>query len=155
MTDIDRRLRRSATALGGTGSEILAWLHEPEQRAALVHAAEQGLPSVAGISSAFVAKFGKNAGKAMVIRQFVGRAAKFIMDEAGYVPTDTGVKLPSDPVFRTGTRYSLRGESAPAGDELPLLDRIVAALNPDELLYLEQIVREARAANQQSPRSGS
>jgi hypothetical protein len=36
--------------------------------------------------------------------QFVGRAAKIIMEEVGYVPVDAGVKLPNDPVFRTGTR---------------------------------------------------
>jgi hypothetical protein len=145
MTSIDRKLRRSAAALGETGSAILEWLHEPEQRAALVSAAGQGLPSVAGITSAFVAKFGKGAGKTMVLRQFVGRAVKIIMDEEGYVPADTGVKLPGDPVFSTGTCYRKRGEFLPAAGATPLLDRIVAVLSPDELSYLEHIVHEARA----------
>jgi hypothetical protein len=143
MASIDRKLRRSAAALGDTGSEILQWLHEPEQRAALVHAAERGLPSVAGISSAFVAKFGKNAGKTMVIRQFVGRAVKIIMEEQRYLPADTGVKLPNDQVFRTGTRYSPRSERADADGTTPLLGRIVAALNADELLQLQQLIRKA------------
>ncbi len=143
MRTIDRKLRRSAAALGGTGSEILEWLHEPAQRAALVQAAESGLPSVAGISPTFVTKFGKDAGRTMVIRQFVGRAVKIIMEEEGYLPADTGVKLPTDQVFRTGTRYRLRGEHEEAGGASTLLSRIVATLNPDELLQLEHLVQQA------------
>jgi hypothetical protein len=146
MNNIDRKLRRSATALGNTGGEILEWLHEPEQRAALVHAAEQGLPSIAGISAAFVAKFGSNAAKTMVIRQFVGRAVKIIMGEEGYLPADTGVKLPGDPVFRSGTRYHLRGEHTdPDGNPSSLLDRLVSALNQAELLHLQELVTKALA----------
>lgn len=148
MTSIDRKLRRSAAALGDTGGRILEWLHEPEQRAALVRAADSGLPSVAGISAGFVVKFGKNAGKTMVIRQFVGRAVKIIMDEQGYIPADTGVKLSDDPIFRTGTRYAPRNERvehpAPNGTA-PLLERFVATLNTDELLQMEQLIQNARS----------
>jgi hypothetical protein len=140
---IDRRLRRSAAALGETGLEILAWLHQPEQRAALVKAAELGLPSVAGISSAFADKFGRDAIKAMVVRQFVGRAVKHIMDDEGYAPADPGVKLPGDKVFKTGTRYRRRSELTAVASEAPLLERFVAALRPNELHELEQLLRHA------------
>jgi hypothetical protein len=143
MTIIDRRLRRSAAALGDTGVEILEWLHEPEQRAALIKAAETGLPSVAGISKAFVAKFKKDTGKTMVIRQFVGRAVKNIMEDAGYEPADTGVKLSDDPVFRTGTRYRSRNEQERDDDENPLLERFVAILNVAELRQLKKLVHIA------------
>jgi hypothetical protein len=144
---VDRRLRRSAAALGDVGVRIPEWLHQPEQRATLVKAAETGLPSVAGISPAFAAKFGKNAGKAVVIRQFIGRAVKHIMQDEGYVPGDLGVKLPGDKVFKTGTRYRLRGEAVGQGAESPLLERLVSALNPHELRQLEQIVRRKSLPN--------
>lgn len=146
MTIIDRRLRRSAAALGDAGVEILEWLHEPEQRAALIKAADMGLPSVAGISKAFVAEFDKDAGKTMVIRQFVGRAVKNVMEDSGYEPADTGVKLPGDPVFRTGTRYRRRDEQERGDDKTPLLERFVAILGVAELRQLEKLVHIALAS---------
>ncbi|MGH7070598.1 MAG: hypothetical protein ACREFO_11355, partial [Acetobacteraceae bacterium] len=75
--------------------------------------------------------------------QFVGRAVKHIMDDAGYVPADLGVKLPDDGVFRSGTRYRPRNEGVRGDAELPLLERFVAALNRDELHRLERLVQRA------------
>lgn len=143
MTSVDRRLRRSASALQD-GLAILDWLQEVEQRDAAVRAAEAGLPSVAGISSAFLARFGKKAADTMIIRQFVGRAMKHIMREAGYQPVDAGVKLPNDPVFSSGTRYSNREEGVRRNDESSLLKRFVAALTDSELRNLRELVAMGR-----------
>jgi hypothetical protein len=143
MTSVDRRLRRSASALKD-GVAILEWLQEAEQREAAVKAAEAGLPSVAGISSAFLAKFGRKAAGTMIIRQFVGRAMKHIMREAGYQPVDAGVKLPDDPVFSSGTRYSKPEEGGHHDDERPLLARFVAVLTAAELRNLQKLIAIGR-----------
>jgi hypothetical protein len=138
MTSVDRRLRRSASALKD-GVAILEWLQESEQRDALVKAAEAGLPSVAGISSALLTRFGGRA-TTMIIKQFVGRAVKHIMRDAGYEAADTGIKLPDDPVFSSGTRYSNREEAVHRNEKSPLLGRFVAMLTPAELRELRELV---------------
>jgi hypothetical protein len=139
MSNVIRRLRRSAAALKD-GVTILDWLNEPAQRAAMVKAAEAGLPSVAGISDGFLTKFGRKAADTMIIRQFIGRAAKHIMREEDYVPADTGVKLPDDSVFSSGTRYAKRDEGMQHDEEGSLLARFVEMLKPAELQQLRQLL---------------
>jgi hypothetical protein len=141
-----RRLKRSAAALGDIGRDILDWLDQLAQRAALVRAAEDGLPSVAGISEAFVARFGKDAGKTMILRQFVGRAVRQIMAEEGFTPVDTGVKLPGDAVFSSGTRY-MRSDDARDNPALTgLLPRLLAVLSASELRQVEEFIKRRRHA---------
>src|SRR5690349_15554831 len=117
------RILRMAFALKN-GTEYLSWLRAPEQRAALVAAAEKGLPSVAGISQNFRTHFGANAAKDMVTRQFIGTVVKAVMIEEGYVIDGSGVKLAGDPIFSSGSRYRRAVERA-IGSEHPLLERLV------------------------------
>jgi len=65
---------------------------------------------------------------------------KHIVREAGYHPVDTGIKLPNDPVFSSGTRYSKRAEAVHRSDEGPLLERFVATLSSSELRELRELV---------------
>jgi hypothetical protein len=120
------------------GMELLKWLRASEQRAALVAAAENGLPSVAGISESLRAKFGANVAMDMITRQFIGMVVKSIMIEEGYVIDGGGVKLSRDPVFSSGSRYrrATPGAARTEGGSPQLLERLVGVLNTAELQEL-------------------
>lgn len=95
------QVKRSARAIRN-GEEILA--HVLSCQAALVAAADRGVPPVSAVSKGLSEKF-PQAMKAAPVRQFVGTAVKAVLVEAGYEVQQTGVRLPRDPVFTTGSVY--------------------------------------------------
>jgi len=95
------RVKRAAEAFHN-GPAILGFIRE--NKAALIAAADQGVPPVSAISGGLKDRFPVDM-KASPIRQFVGTAIKAVLTEAGFEVHQTGVRLPRDPVFTTGAIY--------------------------------------------------
>lgn len=104
------RVWRSAQALKH-GQKILTetLLHEE----AIVAAAERGVPPVTAVSAILKKKFPSDM-KAATVRQFVGTVIKAVLEKRGFEILQTGVRLPKDPVFSTGSVYR---KAVPVADE--------------------------------------
>lgn len=95
------RLKRSAQAFpNGPAIFELILANKP----ALVTAADEGLPPVSSISAELKRRFAADVALSPV-RQFIGSVIKAVLVDAGYEVHQTGVRLPRDPVFTTGSIY--------------------------------------------------
>ncbi|SDD84966.1 hypothetical protein SAMN05444678_12613 [Sphingomonas sp. YR710] len=95
------QVKRSAQALK-SGEAILAEVLSLEE--VIVEAAERGVPPVGDISAKLSSKFPTEM-KAAPVRQFVGTAVKAVLAKRGFEVLQSGIRLPRDPVFRSGSIY--------------------------------------------------
>lgn len=111
---------------------------------ALKHGVADAVPPVSKISGMLQQQFPDKAPdlKATPVRQFIGSTVKAILSDEGYEVDESGIRLPNDPVFRSGSTYRLKTNSE-VGDENDILERFVAMLNPDELRRLHDLVTAA------------
>ncbi|MFC5357099.1 hypothetical protein [Azospirillum himalayense] len=140
-----RKIRRAAKTLKD-GQPIWEFLKEPDTRDLLIQGAEEGEPSVAYISSELLARFGTQV-KEMPVRQFVGMAVKAVMAEAGYRVAETGVRIPEDPVFKSGAVYEKveEEEEEEAADDADILTAMLGGLDAKQLRRLIELAEEALA----------
>jgi len=135
------RVKRSAQALKN-GEKILAevLLHER----AIVAAAERGVPPVSAVSITLKEKFPEDM-KAATVRQFVGTVVKAVLLKRGYEVFQTGVRLPKDTVFSTGSVYRKAAVVADKGKEAvrDAFAHMITGLTPQEKRILLDVVRTA------------
>jgi hypothetical protein len=135
------QVRRSANAITN-GQQILDEVRAHED--AIVEVAERGLPPVSAVSAVLKAKYPKEMDAAPV-RQFVGTAVKAVLHKRGFEVLQTGVRLPRDPVFRTGAVYRKAVIDADKGKEAvrALFSNMVSAMTRTEQRILLDVVRTA------------
>ena len=97
-----RRAQRSAHTIV-RGGEILDMVCSDAARKRLVEVAVCGEPPVTAISEALIKLLGKGAARAVPVRSFVGLCVRAALDEDGFEVAETGVRVPEDPIFRTGS----------------------------------------------------
>lgn len=95
------QVQRSARAISN-GEGILAEIHN--NRAAIVRAAAKGVPPVGAVSDRLKRLFPEEMQTAPA-RQFVGTAIKALLLDEGFEVHQSGIRLPRDPVFTTGSIY--------------------------------------------------
>lgn len=135
-----QRAVRAARSLKGC-EPVLAFLCSAPVRQRLVAAARRkGYAPVRSISADLEQKFGKTVDfKSPVVRQFIGIAARAVLDEAGF-EVDERVKIVGDPIFRTGSTYRPFGGAETVDD---VLTRFLLALNADERKRARKILDAA------------
>ncbi|MGH1570915.1 hypothetical protein ACRAWG_09855 [Methylobacterium sp. P31] len=117
-------------------------------RAALIEAAESGLPPVAAISAALIERVGSDDAQLAPVKQFVGLCVKAVLEDAGFEVAGSGVRLPRDPVFVTGAVYRRATQFAPSLST-DLLIRILGALSDDEAAAAADILKARLASRGQ------
>jgi hypothetical protein len=122
------RVERAAAAIPD-GPAILESVKAA--RPELIAAAKQGRPPVAGISQMLLDKFGSEV-RALRVKQLVGLASRAILEEAGFELTHSGVRIPGDPLFTTGSVYRLRADNQDAQQLDDALERMLMALTPSQ-----------------------
>src|SRR4051812_11877866 len=95
------QVQRSARAIT-KGEDILAEVHR--HRSAIIEAAAKGVPPVSAVSHSLKRLFPVVMQTAPA-RQFVGIAVKALLLHEGFEVHQSGVRLPRDPVFTTGSIY--------------------------------------------------
>jgi hypothetical protein len=134
------RVRRSAKALKN-GEKILDVILAYET--ALVAAAENGDAPVTAVSGRLKAKFPEDI-KAATVRQFVGTAVKAVLQKKGFEVLQTGVRLPRDPVFKTGAVYRRVAESTHADAPVrSVLANLIKGLTLEEKRLLLGLLNRA------------
>src|SRR4051794_33457896 len=101
-----RRATRSAPALL-QGKELLGFVLAKRTRKKLIAAADEGVPPVSAISDDLRHRFDAVELKRPLVKQFVGLCVRAVLEEEGYEVYRTGVRIPADPVFTTGSAYRL------------------------------------------------
>ena len=96
-----RRAQRSAHTIV-RGGEILDMVCSDAARKRLVEVAVCGEPPVTAISEALIKLLGKGAARAVPVRSFVGLCVRAALNN-GFEVAETGVRVPEDPIFRTGS----------------------------------------------------
>lgn len=87
------------------GMEIYEWLQQEAILSKLIFEIDHGAgPPIGAISTDLIEKFGDTL-QDLNVRQFIGLAVKFILQQRGYVPAERGVRMPRDPVFTAGMVY--------------------------------------------------
>lgn len=95
------QVQRSARTITN-GPGILAEIHDC--RAEIVRAAAKGVPPVSAVSDRLKRLFPEEMQTAPA-RQFVGTAIKALLLDEGFEVHQSGIRLPRDPVFTTGSIY--------------------------------------------------
>ncbi|WFS69557.1 hypothetical protein CFBP4996_26560 (plasmid) [Agrobacterium leguminum] len=136
-----RKAHRSAKSIKG-GDELLKVLTSGPYMTALEQGVAEEVPPVSKISHMLKERFPGDEPdlKATTVRQFIGATVRAILSDLGYVVDESGIRIPNDPVFRTGSTYRKTSEEEEDDD---ILKRIVDVLNPDELRRLEGLVKAA------------
>ena len=134
-----RRAERSARTVIH-GQELLAQITSPRIRKQLVEAVKSGIPPVTAVSGLMIEIARKDA-KALPVRSFAGLCVRAALDEEGFEVDQTGVRLPNDPVFRTGSTYAAKGTERPATD---ILKRLVQMLTHQEVQQLTKLLKARR-----------
>jgi hypothetical protein len=135
------RIARMSNAMEG-GRKILEHLQSSEVRQRLAEAAERGVPPVTAVSATLLKAVGAAIMGTRIAKQFTGLAISSILEEAGFVPDRSGVRIRADGVFSTGAVYRKRlAQSDPAG-RAPILQRILDALNPEERRWAARYLAE-------------
>ena len=111
-----------------------------EGRAALIAAAATGRVPVGAVSQALLDRFGAEALKGPITRQFIGIAVSALLAEEGYALARPGVRLNGDPLFRAGALFE-RPSAPRVGAEATLLERFVDALTTEELVMAAARIR--------------
>ena len=122
-----RRAERNARVIS-RGDDILSLMKKANTRHKLVAAAKAGAPPVTAISAQLRALVGSDA-KLAAVKQFAGLCVRAVLEEEGYELTEKGVRISTDPIFRTGSTYrraAVRSESDPSWP------RFVDMLSEDE-----------------------
>lgn len=136
-----RKAHRSAKSIVG-GEELLKALTSGPYITALEQGVKEEVPPVSKISHMLAERFPGDAPnlKAMPVRQFIGSAVRAILSDKGYVVEESGIRIPNDPVFKSGSTYRKTDEEEEDDD---ILKRFVDMLNPDELRRLHDLVKAA------------
>lgn len=142
-TALMRKARRGSQSIVG-GDVLLDALTSDAYVSALKEGVAEAVPPVSKISELLLQQFPGTAPnlKATPVRQFIGSTVKAILSDEGYEVDESGIRLPNDPVFRSGSTYRLKTETE-VGKEDDILERFVAMLNPDELRRLHDLVKAA------------
>ena len=142
LAPLSQQVQRSADAIEG-GAELLAFIRS--RKVALVSAAREGRAPVGAISEELMAGF-PTLVRATTVRQFIGTAVKSVLDSAGYEVAQSGVRLPRDPVFTTGSLYRKRpvGKTATIeGRTEDLFSRLVESLRTSERRMLIRVLKRS------------
>ena len=142
LTPLSVQVRRSSEAVL-CGEAILEFLNS--KRASLEHTASRGRAPVTAVSADLQKRF-PDAMKVIAVRQFVGLAVKSILQNHGFEVSQSGVRLPRDPVFSTASLYQKRPRSTSQPGEAQLEDllgRLVEGLKPSERRTLILILRRS------------
>lgn len=136
-----RKARRGAKSIVG-GDELLKVLTSGPCIIALEQGVKEEVPPVSKISQMLVEKFPDKSPdlKALPVRQFIGSTVRAILSERGYLVDESGVRIPNDPIFKSGSTYRKTDDEEEEDD---LLKRFVEMLSPDELQRLSDLVKAA------------
>jgi hypothetical protein len=113
----------------------------PTNRKQLVEAALSGKPPVTAISDKLLALMGKDA-KALPVKSHAGLCVRAALELEGFHVEQTGVRIPKDPVFRTGSVYSNK-TSRTASDPIT---RFVNVLTDDEAKHVAALIKRRFAS---------
>jgi hypothetical protein len=140
-TPLIRKAQRGSRSIVG-GEELLQVLTSGPYIIALEEGVEEEVPPVSKISHMLKERFPGNEPdlKAMPVRQFIGSAVRAILSERGYALDESGVRIPNDPIFSTGSTYRKIEEEDDAED---FLERFVEMLSPAELRRLQVLIKAA------------
>jgi len=138
-----RKSRRGSQSIVG-GDKLMDALTSDPYVSALKQGVAEAVPPVSKISGMLQQQFPDKVPdlNATPVRQFIGSTVKAILSDEGYEVDESGVRLPNDPVFRSGSTYRLKTETG-VGEEDDILERFVAMLHPDELRRLHDLVKAA------------
>ncbi|MGV2100182.1 hypothetical protein [Rhizobium sp. 21-4511-3d] len=140
-TPLIRKAQRGSRSIVG-GEELLKVLTSGPYITALEAGVEEEVPPVSKISHMLKERFPDEVPdlKAMPVRQFIGSAVRAILSERGYALDESGIRIPNDPIFTTGSTYRKIEEE---DDEEDFLERFVEMLSPSELRRLQILVKAA------------
>lgn len=125
------------------GDKLLSALTSPRYINAMKEGVLEEVPPVSKISHMLKEQFPEKPDlRSTPVRQFIGMAVRAILSDQGYELEESGVRIPDDPVFRSGSTYRPRATSEVEEDD-DILARFVAMLNPDELRRLHDLVKAA------------
>ena len=114
MSKAMTRAQRAARAVSD-GPSILQFIASDEVRPLLVKSATDQQPPVTAISKLLLEKFDGTKIKLLPVRSFVGLCVKAVLEIEGFEVAETGIRVPNDPLFRTGAVYRLAGKKATEG----------------------------------------
>jgi len=124
------------------GQRILDFIRATKTRRSIVKAAETGAPPVTAISEQLIELIGKNDAKLPPVKQFVGVCVRAVLEEEGFEVAEKGVRVSSDPLFRSGSTY----ERAVQRHSRMLLERFAASLTDGEARELAKLLRRRNVA---------
>lgn len=133
------RARRAARGVTN-GEAILDFV--VSKKASLVKAADKGLAPVSVVSDGLKARFPREMDAAPV-RQFIGSAVKAVLVGEGFEVHQSGVRLPKDPVFSTGSVYRRSASDADPAKAAThdAFARLVSGLNLSDKRLLLDVLR--------------
>ena len=120
------------------GQQILEFVGETKTRRSLVKAAETGAPPVTAISQQLIDLIGSNDAKLQPVKQFVGVCVRAVLEREGFEVAEKGVRVSSDPIFRSGSTYE---RAAKPHAPTTLLERFAASLTDGEARELVKLLR--------------
>lgn len=130
-------IQRMAVNLGPIGERLLEVLNDRAYTVKMEDAVRTAMPPLSHISVHLKQDFPEVDFGSLRIRQFIGCAVREAMQDMGYVVEDSGVRIPRDPIFKSGSTY----RKAISGEAEDILLRIVSILTPMELKRLRAILK--------------
>ena len=118
------------------GCELLRLLTQEPVRGRIIEAARAGRAPVSAISEPVLALIGPDEARKTVVRQFLGTCVRAILAEENFTVARERVRVPGDPIFKTGATY--RASEEAQGD---ILERMLASLSRDEMLRAVQTLK--------------
>jgi hypothetical protein len=121
------------------GDEFFKFLTDPDRRAIMRKAADDGVVVVSRLSEPLLAVFALPDLKPFPVRQFIGALTKAVLAEEGYDVAVRGVRVPGDRIFTKGSKYRQRQDSE-EGNAAEWLTRLVAIMTRSERARMVQLL---------------
>lgn len=129
-----------ATASLKHGDKLFKFLIDPDRRAIMRKAADDGVVVVSRLSEPLLTAFTLAELKPFPVRQFVGSLTKAVLTEEGYDVAVRGVRVPGDRIFSKGSKYRRHQDSPEGGDASEWLNRVVSIMTSSERARMTQLL---------------